>query len=191
MAPATKTVHSTIKFFFFWIYNNTDRLRSILSKGKISGGLHAASIGRRYRPKATVLQLQQISAAQQHGLGSQEPQLQRQQINALNAASGMPGIAPHTAAQQQGPDISRQAPLLQQQWDHPKNAHLGSVSISPKSRSHVWWTCDKCPLGLAHGWLATVNSRGCTQQSGCPYCADRSVCAHNSLAAQAPTVAAQ
>ena len=99
------------------IYQSIDRLRSILKGGKLRG-LRAASRGRRCRPKTTVLRLQQISASQQRGSGSrcQEPQLQCQQIHAMDAAFRMPGIAPNTAPQQLGPDISRLPMALQQHF---------------------------------------------------------------------------
>ena len=137
-----------------------------------------------------------ISGAQQPGPNSigLEPQLHHDEGPVKGAQPGSEGITPqagHAAAQQQGPDISRLPPLLQQQWDHTKNTHLGSISIAPNRCIRVWWMCDKCPLGLPHRWQATVNSRGPTRQSGCPYCAGKSICAHNSLAAQAPTVEAQ
>ena len=34
-----------------------------------------------------------------------------------------------------GPDISLLSPLLQSQWDHSNNAHLGNIVIKPHSRS--------------------------------------------------------
>ena len=92
-------------------------------------------------------------------------------------------------AEEQGPDISCLSSLLQSQWDHLKNAHLSNVLITPHSNRKVWWVCDQCPDGYAHEWETTVNSR--TNGSGCPYCASRSVCQHNSLPTHAPAVAAQ
>ena len=91
--------------------------------------------------------------------------------------------------QQQGPDISRLDPGLQQQWDHAANAHLGNTIIKPHSRRKVWWTCDQCPDGHLHSWEATANNR--TAGTGCPQCSSHKVCKHNSLATKAPLVAAQ
>ena len=91
--------------------------------------------------------------------------------------------------QQQGPNISRLDPALQQQWDHAANAHLGSIDITPYSNRKVWWTCDQCPDGHLHSWEAAVSSR--TGGSGCSQCSGRKVCKHNSLATKAPKVAAQ
>ena len=92
-------------------------------------------------------------------------------------------------AEKQGPDINRLIPLLQSQWDHKKNAYLGNMCIAPHSRKRVWWSCDQCPDGHAHEWEATVANRA--SGTGCPYCANRSVCQHNSLPTKAPAVAAQ
>ena len=91
--------------------------------------------------------------------------------------------------QQEGPDISRLDPGLQQQWDYAANAHLGAIGIKPHSNRMVWWTCDQCPDGHLHSWEATVNKR--SSGRGCPQCSGRKVCKHNSLATKAPKVAAQ
>ena len=56
--------------------------------------------------------------------------------------------------EQAGPDISLLSPLLQSQWDHPRNAHLGNAVIKPQSAIKVWWTCSQCPDGHSHNWLA-------------------------------------
>ena len=99
-----------------------------------------------------------------------------------NSAQGQP-------VQQQGPDISRLDPALQQRWDHAANAHLGNIDIKPHSHRKVWWTCDQCPDGHLHSWEATVSRR--TAGTGCPQCSGHKVCKHNSLATKAPKVAAQ
>ena len=53
----------------------------------------------------------------------------------------------------------------------------------------MWWTCDQCPDGHPHEWQAAVHSR--SDGNGCPYCASRKVCHHNSLSSKNPAVAAQ
>ncbi|KAL3152663.1 hypothetical protein ABBQ38_012260 [Trebouxia sp. C0009 RCD-2024] len=95
----------------------------------------------------------------------------------------------HAHVRQEGPDISRLDPVLQQQWDHVANAHLGNMTIKPHSHREVWWTCDQCPDAHLHSWSAVVYSR--TNGNGCPQCSGRQVCKHNSLATKAPLVAAQ
>ena len=91
--------------------------------------------------------------------------------------------------QQEGPDISRLDLLLQAQWDHAANAHLGSIDIKQHSRRKVWWKCDQCPDGHPHSWEACISDR--TRGNGCPQYSGRKVCQHNSLATKAPLVAAQ
>ena len=91
--------------------------------------------------------------------------------------------------EQAGPDISLLSPLLQSQWDHPRNAHLGTIVIKPQSNIKVWWACTQCPDGHTHKWLAPPNNRSSSknrQGTGCPFCANRKVCQHNSLHTKAP-----
>ena len=95
----------------------------------------------------------------------------------------------HADARQSGPDISRLAPNLQQQWDHAANAHLGNINIKPHSNRKVGWICDQCPDGHLHSWSAVVYHR--TAGHGCPQCSGHKVCKHNSLATKAPSVAAE
>ena len=84
-------------------------------------------------------------------------------------------------------DISLLAPHLQLQWDHTANAHLGHITIRPYSNKRVWWMCDQCPDRHPHRWQATVTTR--SRGTGCPQCAGKKVCQHNSLATKAPDVA--
>ena len=102
---------------------------------------------------------------------------------------GGPVAAAQPAAQQGTPDISQLSPQLQQQWDHAANTHLGSIVIKSFSNKKVWWTCDRCPDGHPHVWLASISDR--SRGSGCPYCTARKVCKHNSLPTKAPVIAAQ
>ena len=44
--------------------------------------------------------------------------------------------------------------------------------------------CDKCPAGQPHIWTARVQDR--TRGTLCPYCSNKRVCVHNSLATIAP-----
>ena len=90
---------------------------------------------------------------------------------------------------QLGPDISQLKPHLQQQWDTAANSNLGNIVITAHSNKEVHWECHDCPTGHTHKWQAAVNSR--SNGNGCPYCAGKAVCHHNSLAAQAPRIAAE
>ena len=91
--------------------------------------------------------------------------------------------------QQRQPDLSLFNPYLQLQWHPVRNLHLRGVVITPGSSRKVWWTCDQCPDGHPHEWEAVIRSR--SSGSGCPFCASRRVCPHNSLPTKAPEVAAQ
>ncbi|KAL3144793.1 hypothetical protein ABBQ38_001905 [Trebouxia sp. C0009 RCD-2024] len=76
------------------------------------------------------------------------------------------------------------SPALQQQWHGDRNMHLGATKVKPQSSIKVVWQCDKCPAGQPHVWKAVVASR--TRGSKCPYCSNRRVCLHNSLATVSP-----
>ena len=86
------------------------------------------------------------------------------------------------------PDISRLSPELQQQWHAAANMHLGDIKVKPYSRIRAVWQCNMCPAGQPHIWTAIVNNRT-ARGAKCPYCANKFVCLHNSLATIAPDVA--
>ena len=98
-----------------------------------------------------------------------------------------------TARSQQlqgGPDISRLAPHLQQEWDHERNAHLGPIRITPGSNRKVWWTQGLCQSGQPHKWTARIQSR--TRGRGCPYGKGGNLaCPCNDLAHNHTAVAAE
>ena len=96
-------------------------------------------------------------------------------------------LQPESDLQQNSPDISALDQTLQQQWDHAANQHLGNIVVKRFSRRKVWWNCHQCPDGHLHRWLAKVSSR--SEGNGCPQCAGRKVCKHNSLATLAPRAA--
>ena len=102
----------------------------------------------------------------------------------INCNAGVP-----QGTQTAGPDISLLDPVLQNQWDHTANRHLGPIVIKPHSGIKVWWHCDQCPDGHLHSWAATVQNR--SNGTGCPQCSGQKVCKHNSLATKSPLVAAE
>ena len=107
--------------------------------------------------------------------------------------AGGPGCRPSEQVQEppvqhKGPDISLLKPQLRKQWHHAKNQPLGNIQIQPGSHLRVWWTCDQCPCGLLHEWLAEVCSRQ-GMDTQCPFCTNRKLCHHNSLLTVAPSVA--
>ena len=85
------------------------------------------------------------------------------------------------------PDISLLSPELQQQWGTKNNLHLGAIKVKPHSNVKAVWQCNQCPAEQPHIWTALVFSR--TKGAQCPYCSNRLVCLHNSLATTAPDVA--
>ena len=100
------------------------------------------------------------------------------------------GSDQHTSTdQQQGPDTSLLSPVLQHQWDHAKYAHFGNILAKPRSGRRVWWRCDQCPDGHPHAWEAYVFQR--STGTSCPFCTNKRVCQHNSLATKRPDIAAE
>ena len=107
----------------------------------------------------------------------------------ISTAAAMSAGKSDRQGQPAGPDISRLAPHLQQEWHHASNACLGRVTITPMSARKVWWSRGMCKAGQPHRWQATVYNR--TRGSGCPYEAGRTVCPCNDLAHNHPDVAAE
>ena len=90
----------------------------------------------------------------------------------------------------EGPDISRLASHLQQEWDHERNAHLGPIKITPGIDRKVWWTQGLCQSGQPHRWTARISAR--TGGTGCPYGkGGQLACPCNDLAHTNPAVAAE
>ncbi|KAL3143786.1 hypothetical protein ABBQ32_003615 [Trebouxia sp. C0010 RCD-2024] len=65
--------------------------------------------------------------------------------------------------------------------------HLVAIKLKPHSNIEAVWQCNKCPAGQLHLWTAAVGRR--TNGSQCPYCSNKRVCLHNSLATIAPEAA--
>ena len=104
-------------------------------------------------------------------------------------STAAPDFLAGNSGEQAGPDISRLAPHLHQEWDHAANAHLGSITIKPHSNRKVWWSSGMCKTEQPHRWQAQVSNRSNGQ--GCPYDAGRAVCPCNDLAHNHPEVAAE
>ena len=90
-------------------------------------------------------------------------------------------------SQNEGPDISRLRPDLQQQWDESKNVHFGQTQIYPYSHKKAHWTCPHGSASYPHRWMATIRNRSTGRM--CPVCSRRQVNKSTSLATKAPDVA--
>jgi len=80
-------------------------------------------------------------------------------------------------------------PLLKE-WDTEANAKEGLFpdKLRLGSNKRVHWVCCKCPLGMMHKYVSTVNSRALLG-SGCSCCGGRSACKCNSLPSLYPNIA--
>jgi len=140
---------------------------------------------------AAMLQLRAFYAV----TGSQNPETPSPQQSTNNQQSQPPSQPqsqsqpqPQPQPQQNGPDLSKLSPRLQQQFDHVQNAHLGNIVIAKFSSIQVAWSCDQCPSGYPHKWVQTPKNRAV--DAGCPFCSGRRVCKHNSLATKSHAAAA-
>ena len=73
---------------------------------------------------------------------------------------------------------------LLEEWDHIKNwekKKLVPNNVSTYSSTKVYWICKNEVDGACgcHRWKATVNNRA--RGHGCPYCAKKKICLHDSL----------
>ena len=91
--------------------------------------------------------------------------------------------------QSTGPDISRLAPHLQQEWDHAANAHLSRITVLPQSDRKVWWRSGTCKTGQSHRWQVAIKHR--TDGTKCPFDSGMAVCPCTNLAHNHPEVAAE
>lgn len=78
------------------------------------------------------------------------------------------------------------SPQLAKQWHPTKNAPLTPAHVAVRSSTKVWWQCS---LETEHSWEATPDAR--SRGTGCPYCGGQRASTTNSLAACAPSIAAQ
>jgi Probable Zinc-ribbon domain len=76
-------------------------------------------------------------------------------------------------------------PLICEEWDYTKNGKLPS-EYSPSSLVKVWWKC-KINICGCHYWQAVIRDRT-YKKSGCHYCSNRSLCAHNNLLKKFPVL---
>jgi hypothetical protein len=78
------------------------------------------------------------------------------------------------------------APDVAKQWHPTKNGDLTPHDVVANSATKYWFQCDKGP---DHVWESKLSNR-VSGGNGCPCCAGRKVSVTNSLATQAPDVAA-
>ena len=94
-------------------------------------------------------------------------------------SSTPPGLLAEKCEEQAGPDISRLPAHLQEEWDPEANAHLGSITITPRSGRKVWWRSGMCKTGQPHRWQTAVYNRA--HGRSCPYQTGKAVCPCNDL----------
>lgn len=83
--------------------------------------------------------------------------------------------------------LATRAPEIARQWHPTRNRGLTPSDVVWSSGKTCWWKCVAAP---DHEWPARINSRT-SGRSGCPSCAGRRLSVTNSLAALAPSIAAE
>ena len=104
-------------------------------------------------------------------------------------SSTPPALSAGKFQEHAGPNISRLALHLQEEWDHAANAHWGMIIIAPQSNKKAWWRSGICKTGQPHRWQASINGRA--KGSSCPHMTGKAVCPCNDLAHNYSEVAAE
>lgn len=76
-------------------------------------------------------------------------------------------------------------PLIAHEWHPTLNEPLMPNHVTPGSKKKVYWLCNK-----THVFQATINNRT-SNQSKCPYCANKKISSTNNLMAKCPEVASE
>jgi very-short-patch-repair endonuclease len=72
-------------------------------------------------------------------------------------------------------------PEIAEQFNKDKNIGITTEQLAPHSNLKVEWKCTNIFLcGCLHEWKTKVNDR-VTSGSGCPFCARKSICEHQSI----------
>ena len=81
-------------------------------------------------------------------------------------------------------NLATEYPALLAEWDWEKNGDNRPEQFSPRSKSKVWWKCQK-----GHSWEANINNRTRFTANSCPICLNRLLSDANSLANARPDLA--
>jgi very-short-patch-repair endonuclease len=100
----------------------------------------------------------------------------------LEYLSYTPDPFPENSLHARFPDVAKE-------FDLERNFPLTPLNVSWGCKRVVWWKCTKSNL---HSWSTAVcNRTNASNQTGCPFCSGRKVCADNNLAVLAPLLAKQ
>jgi hypothetical protein len=82
-------------------------------------------------------------------------------------------------------NLATKYPELIHEWHWEKNGQQKPEDFSPRSKSKVWWRCEK-----GHSWQASIGNRTRKDaRNSCPVCLNRILCDDNSLAKVRPDIA--
>lgn len=81
-------------------------------------------------------------------------------------------------------NLATEYPELLKEWDWEKNSQRKPEDFTPRSKSKVWWKCEK-----GHSWQASIQNRTRDTVNICPCCCNRMLCEDNSLTQVRPDIA--
>ena len=96
--------------------------------------------------------------------------------NRTRNLSGCPYCYGHKSCQHN--NLENMRPDLIKEW-HPNNPK-SMCEYSVSSNAVVWWICTINPCGC-HSWETSISNRTGVNKTGCPYCSNKKLCAHNNL----------
>ena len=108
-------------------------------------------------------------------------------------SSGCPNSSCRHTKHSKQPTFQEEQHTLLHEWDHERNAEDGMYphNTTLQSRKLIHWVCRKCPKKQLHRYQMRADLRTGRRSHGCPFCAGKQACICNSLAACAPTIAAE
>lgn len=103
-------------------------------------------------------------------------------INSRSRGMGCPYCAGQKPTAER--NFATEYPELLKEWNWEKNSQCKPDDFTPRSKSKVWWKCEK-----GHSWQASIQNRTRDTANICPCCSNRMLCDDNSLAHTRPDIA--
>jgi very-short-patch-repair endonuclease len=81
-------------------------------------------------------------------------------------------------------------PNVAKLWHPTKNGTLLPSNVTVGCHTKIWWLCPKkCSHGCCHEWQTSIHHLA--TDTGCPYCSNRKLCEHMSIAYTHPEIASE
>lgn len=111
--------------------------------------------------------------------------------NAQNISHGCTSFVRGPDPSSPGAQLPELRPDLAEQWHPTRNGDQKPCDFTVGSVKKIWWRCPvTCARGCSHDYEQALDKK-VVRSTGCPFCAGRQFCVHDSLAGQRPEIAAQ